>query len=307
MQEQSLEARLAEVERPKAHLLRPTNQTVPMRIYGSEPFHRLLPTPLALRLAALRGRLEWRAVARRRDEALRMTETIRGLPRDSPEAERFARRRVVEDAVQAELQWRPWLGRRTEVEGLEHVVSARARGRGIIDATAHVGPFLTVVHALAARGLKVYVSGGQFGKQPIFDGRRGRWTLMQNRWVEESGSRWVHPGGSYPVLRALLERGELCVMTVDASGDFAVEVGGRPARVRTGVASLAFETGAVILPGVVLRRGWKQVVKIFDPVEPRDFDDPEELTRHLVHALGDVLLAEPEQVHVNVFQLWERG
>ena len=298
---------LDELERPKAHLLRPTNQTLPIRIYGSKAFHRALPTPLALRLAALRGRLEWKAVPRRRAYALELTETIRGLPRDSPEAERFARRRLVEDAVQAELQWRPWLARRIPIEGLEHLTEARAEGRGVIFATAHVGPFLGGIHAMAARGIKVYVSGGQWGGEPAFDGRRGRWTLMQNRWVEEAGARWVHRGGSYRLLHALLERGEVCWMTVDAAGNVEVELAGHPARVRGGVASLALETGALIVPAATLRRGWGQVVTLLEPIDPARFEDAVELTRHLADVLGGVLLREPEQVHVNVFGLWARS
>jgi lauroyl/myristoyl acyltransferase len=306
-QEESLAARLETLERPKAHLLRPTNQTLPLRIYGSAAFHRLLPTPVALALAALRGRLEWWAVPRRRAFALQLTETIRGLPRDSPEAVRFAKRRLVEDAVQAELNWRPWLGRRTRIEVSERLAAASSGGRGVILATAHVGPFLGIVHALAARGTKVYVSGGQPGPEPEFDGRRGRWTLMQNLWVEEAGSRWVHRGGSYPLLRALLERGEICVMTVDAAGSVEVELAGHRARVRGGVASLALETGAAIVPCATLRRGFGQVVVLLEPIEASRFDDAADLTRHLAGVLGDVLLREPEQVHVNVFQLWARG
>jgi lauroyl/myristoyl acyltransferase len=306
-QEQSVTEALEELERPKAHLLRPTNQTLPVRIYGSKAFHRALPTPLALGLAALRGRLEWTALARRRAYALGLTETIRGLPRDSPEARRFARRRLVEDALQAELQWRPWLARKTAIEGLEHLTKARAGGSGVILATAHVGPFLGGIHALAARGIKVYVSGGQWGGEPAFDGRRGRWTLMQNRWVEDVGSRWVHRGGSYRLLRALLERGEICWMTVDAPGDVEVELAGRPARVRAGVASLALETGVQILPAATLRRGGGQVLTFKEPIDTARFEDPVELTRHLAVVLGEVLLREPEQVHVNVFHLWAKS
>jgi KDO2-lipid IV(A) lauroyltransferase len=209
--------------------------------------------------------------------------------------------------VQAELHWRPWLGRRTPIEGLAHLEAAVAAGRGVIFATAHVGPFLGLVHALAARGIKVYISGGQFGGEPAFDGRRGRWTLMQNRWVEDAGSRWVHRGGSYPLLRALLERGEICFMTVDAPGTIEVDFAGHPARVRGGVAALALETGATIVPGATLRRGWGQVGVFLEPVDPAGFDDPVELTRHLTRVVGDLVRAEAEQAHVNVFQLWERS
>jgi len=306
-QDESLAHRLEELERPKAHLLRPTGQTLPIRVYGSKAFHRVLPTQVALGLAALRGRLEWWAVPRRRAHALELTEAIRALPRDSAEAVRFAKQRLVEDAVQAELHWRPWLGRRTPIQGLENLETARAGGGGAILATAHVGPFLGLVHALAARGIKVYISGGQWGGEPTFDGRRGRWTLMQNVWVEEAGSRWVHRGGSYPLLRALLVRGAICFMTVDAAGNVEVDLAGHPARVRGGVASLALETGAPIVPCATLRRGLGQVGVVLEPIDPSRFGDAAELTRHLAEVLGGVLLREPEQVHVNVFHLWERS
>jgi lauroyl/myristoyl acyltransferase len=306
-QDESLAQRLEELERPKAQLLEPTNQTLPVRIYGSKAFHRALPTPLALRLAALRGRLEWHAVPRRRAYALELTEAIRGLPRDSPEAERYARRRLVEDAIQAELHWRPWLGRKTPIEGLAHLTDARARGRGVIYATAHTGPFLGVIHALGARGIKIYISGGQWGGEPAFDGRRGRWTLMQNRWVEDAGSRWVHRGGSYALLRALLDRGEICLMTVDAPGRVEVDFAGHPARVRGGVASLALESGAAIVPAATFRRGWGQAATLLEPIDPAGFNDAVELTRHLAGVLGGLLLREPEQVHVNVFHLWAQS
>ena len=85
----SLEQALAEVERPTAHLPRLVGQTLATRLYGSRRLHRAVPTPLALRLAALRGRLEWHLVPRRRAHALRLTEMIRGLSPETPEAAVF--------------------------------------------------------------------------------------------------------------------------------------------------------------------------------------------------------------------------
>jgi len=300
----SLEQALAELERPTAHLPRLVGQTLATRLYGSQRLHRAVPTPLALRLAALRGRLEWHLVPRRRAHALRLTEMIRGLSPDTPEAAVFARRRLVEDAVSAELQWRPWLVKRMPIEGLDRFLEARAEGRGVIVATAHIGPFLGLVRGLAARGLKIYISGGEWGGPDAHVGRRGQWTAMQNRSLEEAGCRWVRRGGSYPILRALLERGEVCFIAVDAPGSLEVELAGHPARVRAGLASLALETGAAVVPGRTLRRGWGQVGILRDPVDTSQFDDPLDLTRHLLDLFGRTLLEYPEQVHENVFEVW---
>lgn len=219
----SLERRLEELEQPKAHLAELTGQTLPIRLYASARLHRLLPDAVALRLAALRGRLEWFVVPSRRAEARKLTAAIRGS-----RSAKFAQRRLVEDAVRAEVQWRPWMFRRLSIEGYERFEAAlAASGAGVILANLHVGPFLGLVHALAARGFKLYLPGGTWGV-PTMEGLRGRWMATQNRWAEEAGCRWVPIGGSYPALRALLERGEICLMAVDVPGELEVDLAGRP-------------------------------------------------------------------------------
>lgn len=296
----SLERRLDELEQPRAHLVELTGQTLPIRVYGSAWFHRLLPDPVALRLAALRGRLEWFVVPRRRAEALELAGAIRGVA-----SVRFARRRLIEDALRAEVQWRPWMCRGIPIEGYENFEAARTRSdAGVILANLHVGPFLGLAHALAARGVKLYLPGGTWGV-PTVDGLRGRWIAAQNRWVEEAGCRWISLGGSYPVLRALLERGEACLMAVDVPGEVEVELAGRPARVRSGIARLALETGSPILPIVTLRRGWGYVGIIGELIDPAGFDDPTTLTSHLVAVQAPVFLQEPEQAHAHAIDVWD--
>jgi lauroyl/myristoyl acyltransferase len=214
-------------------------------------------------------------------------------------------RRLIEDAVRAELQWRPRAYRGISIQGYERFEAARARSEaGVIVANLHVGPFLGLVHALAARDVKLYLPGGEWGV-PTVAGLRGRWIATQNRWVEEAGCRWVPVGGSYPVLRALLERGEACLLAVDVPGDVDVELAGRPARVRSGIARLALETGSPILPIVTLRRGWSFVGMIGKPIDPAEFDDPATLTRHLVAAQAPVFLQEAEQVHAHAVDVWD--
>ena len=90
-----MEQRLNELERPTAHLRELTGQTLPVRIYASRWFHRMLPAAIALRLAALRGLLEWYLLPSRRLESIELTRAIRGVA-----DERGAPRRLVEDACE---------------------------------------------------------------------------------------------------------------------------------------------------------------------------------------------------------------
>lgn len=288
---------LAEIERPLAHLLEATNQSVLVRLYGTPAVHRLLPTPVALRLAALRGWAESRLLRARLEAARRDLQTLLGEPVD----DRAARRRVVDEAVRAELQWRPWLQRRLEIEGLEHLEQARADRRGIILASAHLGPFLALVHALAARGTKVYVAGGHRLGEPGLDGRIGRWVVAQNRWIEEAGCRWVRKPGSYVVLRELLRRGDVVWMAGDARGTTETMMAGHHVRVASGVGRLAVETEAVVIPAFVVRRGYRQTGLLMPPLPPSD--DPQEITDRLAAVLGDVALEHPEQAHDRMIRL----
>jgi lauroyl/myristoyl acyltransferase len=291
---------LTEVERPLAHLLEATKQTALVRLYGNPAVHRLLPTPIALRLAALRGWTESRLSRGRLEAARRDLETLLGKPVD----ERAARRRVVDEAVRTELQWRPWLDRRLEIDGLEHLEQARTDRRGVILASAHLGPFLALVRALAARGTKVYLAGGHRLGEPGLDGRVGRWVVAHNRWVEEAGCRWVRKPGSYVVLRELLRRGDVVWMAGDARGTTETVLAGHPVRVGSGVGRLAVETGAVVIPAFVVRRGYRQIGLLLPPLAPSD--DPQEITDRLATVLGEIALAHPEQAHDRLIGLIRR-
>lgn len=109
-------------------------------------------------------------------------------------------------------------------------------------------------------------------------------------------------GGSYPELRALLQRGETLILTIDLPGDVEVELGRWPARVRSGIARLALETGSIVLPVATLRRGAGLVGLIGEPIDPRGFDDAAELTRYIAAALGPVYRDAPEQVHAHLMR-----
>jgi lauroyl/myristoyl acyltransferase len=295
---------LAAADEPKNQFLEPHGVGPLLRAYSSPLVHRAVPGPLALRAAALRGRLEW-LVPRKRDEALARTAKIRRVDPASADARRYARKRLVDQAVMAELTWRPWDAPRMAAEGWEQVERLRADGRGIVLASGHVGLYVSLLRFLGARLGRFYVSGGHPRDQALPAGRRGLWIATQNRWVEEGGGRFVNLGGSFPILRELLRRGEACWMAADSSGTFETVYAGHPARIASGIGALATETGAAVVPCFCIRRGYGQVALFLDPIEPADFGGPAALTAHVAGVVGDFLLAHPEQVQRPIFDLWE--
>ena len=95
------------------------------------------------------------------------------------------------------------------------------------------------------------------------------------------------------------------MLAVDVPGEVEVELAGRPARVRGGIARLALETGSPILPIATLRVRWGMVGFIGEPIDPAGFDDPVELTRDLVAVHERQFLREPEQVHPFAVDVWD--
>ena len=224
------------------------------------------------------------------------------MPVASRETRRRARRRVVEDAVRAELEWRPWLWQKLEFDGLEHLQAARGLGDGrLIVATLHLGPYPGLIHGLASHDLKLYVcQSDNYASAAALHGRRGRWSVQQMRWVEEAGCRIIPRGRSYRVFRALLSRGEACLFAVDVPGRVGLRLAGHAVGVQVGVASLALETGAPILPALVLRRGWRQRGIVFAPIDPAGFTDPAALTQRIFDVLGPTLATELEQADLKL-------
>jgi lauroyl/myristoyl acyltransferase len=289
---------------PQADLLPLTGQRWFVRLYGSQALHRVVPTPVAVRLAGLRGHLEWHVSAERRAQASRAVQGMRGVTVEARETRALARRRVVEEAVRAELEWRPWIWRKIDVEGAEHLHSARRLQDGrLIVASVHFGPYICLAHVVAAQGLRPYVSHGNWTSAPALHGRRGRWTFQQMQSLEEQGGRFVPRGQSYRSLVALLERGVSCMFAIVVRGRELLWVAGRQVRVRRGVATLARTSHAPIVPGLVFRERGRPKAVFFPPLDPRDFDEPNALTQRVFDVLSPTLVAHAEQSHANLVRL----
>lgn len=289
---------LERAESTRADEIETTPAGILGRIYGTPLTHRLIPAPLAVALAKLRGSIEWRFVPSRRARARAIAAAILGKPPEDPETIRFGRRHLEEKAMQSELSWRPWAARKMKVEGLTHLERARSEGRGVILAGMHMGPMLSFHLALAARGFKIYLSGGHPPEESVVHGYSGRWVKTQNIWIEEAGNRWVHMGNSHPVLREVLRNGGVCWLAWDTLGrDLETTYLERTVRVPPGIARLHLETGAPILPAIALRDGWKMRSVIGRPLEFEDGAGEKEINDEIGRTVTEMVEPHLAQLH----------
>jgi lauroyl/myristoyl acyltransferase len=193
-----------------------------------------------------------------------------------------------------------------EVEGLRHLKEADARGKGVLLAGMHFGPMLSAHLALAARGFKIYLSGGHPPEESVVHGYSGLWVKTQNLWMEQAGNRWVHKGNSFVVLREVLLQGGICWLAWDTIGrDRLTTYLGRKVRVQSGIARLHLETGAPVLPVIALREGWRMRTVIGAPVEFPKGADEGEINEVLGRVLGALVSPDLAQLHYQSAVLFE--
>ncbi|MFL5820360.1 MAG: lysophospholipid acyltransferase family protein [Solirubrobacteraceae bacterium] len=294
MSEDQLRVRLAEVERPKAHLRQVPRGGLADRVWRSPEVQRALPLSIALRLARMRAGLAWRLSRRYRGAMLMHATALAGPGASREEVRRLAREHLAEQCLRGCFTLHP--DTHIPVRGIEHLERARAAGRGVIVATFHMGLWRNLKFALAAHGYRLYVSGLAGPPRP---GPQGRSWIANEAWAEEVGCRWVTLGGSYAVFRALLERGEVCKIEWDIPGrrPVPVEVLGRTLRISGGVARLALETGAFVVPGFAWREPDGPVAVLFPAINPREVEGESELNARIASAFESALAPRLAQAH----------
>jgi lauroyl/myristoyl acyltransferase len=296
-----LETALALVEQPKAGLLALGAEPLWSRLYCRQGPHRALPAPLGLALASLAGRVAWRRLGPR-TQALQRAWTFTRSP-DERVLARFARRHLREYRRQDELFWRPWLVRRMRVEGGEHLAAARAGG-GVIVAGLHVGPMahlqLALARRLQATGRRLYISRwARLEDEGPQEGPRARYLPAKVARLEAAGARYVGRGGSYAIFRELLARGETCWMAIDTAAikrGRVVPLAGHPTRLATGIAALARETGATIVPGCAHRDRWRPAATLQAPIDPAGYAGDDELHDRLAAAANEMIAAHRGEI-----------
>jgi KDO2-lipid IV(A) lauroyltransferase len=174
-----------------------------------------------------------------------------------------------------------------EVEGLEHLEAAEARGKGVILFTGHVGAWELTSFALSALGHKVDFLARRIDN-PLVEGlvEKTR-TRFGNRSIDKRAA-------ARPMLRTLNSGGRLGLLidlnTHPHEGVF-VDFFGIPALTTSSLATLALRTGAAVLP---IFAPWDEargrfLLKIEPPVSIHPTGEQEEDVRALTAAVTAVV------------------
>jgi len=233
-----------------------------------------LPANVGYALADLLGFIHWACFPRRRRAALD------NLAAMLPDVTKARRRQIARAMMRSytrmlyeffRLPGLPAgeLADGIEVEGLEHVRAALAKGRGVIVTSSHIGNWELGAVVLARRGHPVNaVAGVQFGRWLSGDVREAKAQLAVATISPEDGFR---------KLWRALARNEILALIVDGdvySQGAECEFFGRSTLWPSGAGSLAMRTGAAVVAGYCerLARG-RFRVHLEPALEPADFPD----------------------------------
>jgi lauroyl/myristoyl acyltransferase len=194
-----------------------------------------------------------------------MTVILPGLGRSEREA--FVRRAFINQARNYIRTFRlPLLTpedvlRQVRISGWEHVSTAKAAGRGIVFATAHLGPLVLVGQVVSARGVAVSVIAETIAPRMF--------ALLNDRLRGAFGVTFIPSKSAVTIYRVLRRGGAVGVLAdraVTGVGE-RVPFFGRPALLPAGHVLLAQRTGAPLIPGFAIREPQGFCAEILPPLQ----------------------------------------
>jgi lauroyl/myristoyl acyltransferase len=260
---------------------------------------RALPAWLALPLLTALGSAEWWLRPRRRAAGTaHMRHILRGTAREG-EAEELACRHVRRSRVIDQLMWRPQDCAGAKIERAGTLDALRAAGQGALVAHMHLYLMAPQVYALAAQG---YVDALVLSRDdPPTELQR-----LYNRTFAGWGVELIEAHGGFGHILAQPHQGRLCHIALDVPGRSPCVFLDKPAHLASGIAALAFASGAPIVLAVPYRHGSRFRVRIGEPFHAAAFDSPAALTRHIATLASAAILAAPDAYHQHdwLAQLW---
>lgn len=292
---------LAEIEERRTADIAIHHHSLVPALYATVWLHRLVPDGVALGLAALVGHLQWLWPPARRRAIGRMSLMVARTPLEG-EVRKLARRQLVNHAVTTEIGMRRWVSRDAPVEGREHLEAALASGRPVIVMLGHLeGASMAILWTIER---PVYCIAHPF-ISPADTRTRAGWGAYKVRlgWrlVRDSPLRLIFRGSAYRALDTILAHGQVVAMALDVPGSSRTTMAGKTAFLGSGLANLARQNDALIVPLTGHLEKRRPSVLIHEPVDPRSYADAQSLLDRLAALLGEEILKAPDRVDPNLY------
>jgi Bacterial lipid A biosynthesis acyltransferase len=303
---QDLSAAIEAARQPlKAPRMPPADLRV--RLGTSTRLRHVVPNGLVIRRAIAKGRAEWENPLQR-ERALASMNAILGGTDRAGEIEARARRRLIEDEVQRALYWQPWPTAKVSPTSAANLQSGLPADRPVLISVCHLGPYFLQMSAVTSLGHSPFaVAAPWFFKAPTPD----YWGRRLARWwsgIAKRNERLVSSVGAFPVLNALLEKGEKVVIYFDMPGGTRTDFLGKPVMLSSGSAKLAFNAQALVLPLRARRAGDYVWSDVFTPLDSRDYADADGLHKALAAVHERSIFEVPETMEdPNRAGAWENG
>ncbi len=220
-------------------------------------FFAVLPEAAAYALGGGAGRLAFRLDRRHRDVAV--GNLLRAFPERTDPAEiRVLARAVFEnlgqtavDVARSHRLLRAGGEEAVPFDGLDRLLEARRRGRGVLAITAHLGPWEILPLAATLQFEPIHVVARPLDNPRLDD--------LLTALRERGGNRVIRKRDAVSAILQVLRRGETVGILIDqhASENEGVVVPffGRPASTMSGPALIAMRSRAAVLPVAINREG----------------------------------------------------
>jgi KDO2-lipid IV(A) lauroyltransferase len=249
------------------------------------------PLPVALAMARCYLRLASRIMPRRRKRTIRSLELAGYDPKLMERAVIRSTARFYATFARLPQLTKESVSARVRIEGGEHYRQAKARGRGVLVASGHIGHWELGAH--------VYALAGEPMSLVIRSYPDEGYEALAARYRTLSGNRLISQAGAAFEIAAALRKGETVSMLIDANvpppGDMEVDFLGAKVRASTALARMAACTGATVIPSFTI---WSEERRRYTARAHPPFPitgDAREDTRGLYALLEGEVRRHPEQ------------
>ena len=231
------------------------------------PATQLLLDRMAIAAAAVRGRWWWLQPTMR----ARARQAIDAIVGPGPTTDALAREHLIHAAERNMFIRRSGMVSGVPVDGVHHLRTACAEGRGVLVSYCHLGPFagLGVTVAEHVRGVH-QVAGAWLAEPPPGVPQ----SLLWHRWrsmFDTAGVPLITAAGCFPVVSELLAGGAVVVIAFDWPGSAETVFLGRPVCLASGTARISHATGALVVPVMRHFRHFRARTVFGSPLDPQKY------------------------------------